>query len=118
MPPRDHDPLADVLALVRPAVVLGAELRAHGRWSLAFDGDPNDVKFGVIVEGDCLFAIQGRTKKLRAGDVFLLGGAPPYVIASNLDAPSQRGDEVIHRTDKPIVRLGSQREKPVVHAIG
>src|SRR5262249_45012045 len=114
-----RDPLADVLALLRPEAVLAAELCAHGRWSLAFDGHPHDVKFGLIVEGECLFALQGRSAMtLRAGDVFLLGGPPPYVMASDMDTPSQSASEVLHRTEKHFARLGSRREKPVVHAIG
>ena len=35
------------------ALVTAAELRAHGRWSLAFDAYPG-VKFGVVVEGELM----------------------------------------------------------------
>jgi hypothetical protein len=74
------DPLADVLALLRPEAVLAAELRAYGRWSLAFDRQPA-VKFGVVVEGECLVGVRGRSATtLRAGDVFLFGeGVDPTV---------------------------------------
>lgn len=119
MHPGARDPLADVLALLRPEAVLAAELCAHGRWSLAFEGQPNDVKFGVVVEGECLFAIEGRSPKtLRAGDVFLFGGPPPYVIASDMKTPSQSGADLLHRAGRRLTRLGSGREKPVVRIIG
>lgn len=114
MPLRASDPLADVLALLRPEALLAAELRAHGRWSLAFAGSHDDVKFGLVIEGACLIAIEGRPPTtLRAGDVFLLGGPPAYVLASDLRTPSRSGAEALHRTSKPFVRLGSGRSRPV-----
>jgi AraC-like DNA-binding protein len=113
-----RDPLADMLALLRPEAVLAAELRAHGRWSLAFDGHPG-VKFGVVVEGECLIAVRGRpAKRLRAGDVFLLGGPPPYLIASDTETPSRSANELFRSTHTRVVRLGGGRTKPVVHVIG
>lgn len=113
-----HDPLAEVLTLLRPEAVIAAELRAHGRWSLAFERHPA-VKFGVVVEGECQIAIRGRSAKtLRAGDVFLLGGPPPFVIASDMAAPSRSGTELFRSTRKRVARLGSGRAKPVVHIVG
>ncbi len=113
-----RDPLADVLTLLRPEAVLAAEVRAHGRWSLTFDRHPG-VKFGVVVEGECLIAIQGRSAKtLRAGDVFLLGGPPPFFMASDTETPSRSASELFRRTKKPVVQLGSGRAKPVVHVVG
>jgi AraC-like DNA-binding protein len=79
----------------------------------------SDVKFGIVVEGECIFAIRGRAaKRLRAGDVFLLGGTPPYVMASDLETPSQSASEVLHRNEKHVVRLGSRRQKLVAYVIG
>src|SRR5215468_3564883 len=113
-----RDPLADVLALLRPKAVLAAELRASGRWSLAFDAYAG-VKFGVIVEGECLIAIQGRSAKtLRAGDVFLLGGPPPYVMASDMETPSRSASADFGSTKTRGARLGSGPAKPVVHVVG
>jgi AraC-like DNA-binding protein len=77
------------------------------------------MKFGVVVEGECLIAIRGRSAKtLRAGDVFLLGGPPPYLMASDLETPSRSGNELFRSTKKRVVRLGRGRAKPVVHVIG
>jgi AraC-like DNA-binding protein len=117
MPLDVRDPLADVLALLRPEAVVAAELCAHGRWSLAFDGYPG-VKFGVVVAGECRIAVRGRAAKtVRAGDVFLLGGAPPYVMASDMETPSRSANDFL-RSTKRVARLGSVREKPAVHIVG
>jgi AraC-like DNA-binding protein len=114
----DRDPLADVLALLRPNAVLAAELRAYGRWSLAFDSYPG-VKFGVVVEGECQIAIRGRVAKtLRAGDVYLLGCPPAYVVGSDMETPSRSGNEFFRGTNKRVARLGSPRAKPVVNIVG
>jgi AraC-like DNA-binding protein len=113
-----RDPLGDVLALLRPEAAVAAELRAHGRWSLAFDAYPG-VKFGVVIEGECRIAIRGRAAKaLRAGDVFLLGGVPPYVIASDMETPSRSANDLLRPTANRVARLGSAREKPVAHLVG
>jgi AraC-like DNA-binding protein len=112
-----RDPLADVLALLRPEAAVAAELRAQGRWSLAFDAYPG-VKFGVVVEGECRIAVRGRAAKtLRAGDVFLLGGAP-YVIASDMETPSRSANDFLRPRANRVVRIGSAREKPVAHVVG
>lgn len=114
----NRDPLTEVLALLRPEAVLAAEVRASGRWSLAFDRHPG-VKFGVVVEGECLIAVQGRSAKtLRAGDVFLLGGPPPFVMASDMGAPSRSASELLRSTKARVVRLGDARAKPVVYVVG
>ncbi|MFO0748331.1 MAG: AraC family transcriptional regulator [Myxococcota bacterium] len=113
-----RDPLDDVLALLRPEAAVAAELRAHGRWSLAFDAYPG-VKFGVVIEGECRIAIRGRAAKpLSAGDVFLLSGAPPYVIASDMETPSRNADDFLRPTAKRVARLGRARETPVAHIVG
>jgi len=113
-----RDPLVDVLTLLRPEAVVAVELRAHGRWNLAFDRHAA-VKFGVVVEGECLIAIRGRsTQTLRAGDVFLLGGPPPFVIASDMATPSRSGTELFRNTRKRVATLGVGRAKPVVHIVG
>jgi AraC-like DNA-binding protein len=113
-----RDPLADVLALLRPEAVLAAELCAYGRWSVAFDRYPA-VKFGTVVEGESLIGIRGRSvTTLRPGDVFLLSGPQPYFMASDTEAPSRNASEVFGSTTKRVARLGSRRAKPVVHAVG
>jgi AraC-like DNA-binding protein len=111
-----HDPLGDVLALLRPQAAVAAELRAHGRWSLSFDAAPG-VKFGVVVKGECDVATRlGTVRRLRAGDVFLLGGA--YVIASDAETPSRSADDFLRTTTDRVALLGDPALEPVVHLVG
>jgi AraC-like DNA-binding protein len=118
MASKGRDPLVDVLALLRPEAVLAAELRAQGRWSLAFDRQPA-VKFGVVVEGECLIAVRGRSAKtLCAGDVFLLCGPAPFVMASDMETSSQSAQELFSNTKARVARIGSSRARPVVHVVG
>jgi AraC-like DNA-binding protein len=118
MPNHARDPLADVLALLRPQAVLAAELRAYGRWSLTFDRQPA-VKFGVVVAGACLLAVHKRAPTtLRAGDVFLLGGPPAFVMASDLKTPSRNANELFTAAHTHVVRLGRVREKAGVRVVG
>lgn len=113
-----RDPLADVLALLRPEAVLAAEVRGHGRWSLAFQPSPA-VKLGVVVAGECVLALHGRAPRpLRAGDIFLLGGPPPFVIASDLETPSRDAQALLASTNARVVQLGSPRGKRPVHILG
>jgi AraC-like DNA-binding protein len=112
------DPLADVLELLRPEAVLAAELHAHGRWSLAFDTYPH-VKFGTVVEGECVVAVRGRLPKtFRTGDVYLLANPPPYVLASDLETPSQPASAVFRSTKNGIARAGQARAKPRTRLVG
>ncbi len=119
MPSFAPDPLAEVLELLQPQAVLTAELHARGPWSLAFDGSPVDIKFGLVLEGECPFAFRGSAaKQLRTGDIFLCGGPPAYVVGSDLTTPSQSARDILHRTTKRVVRLGRDRQQPVAHLLG
>ncbi len=112
-----RDPLGDVLALLRPEAAVAAELRAHGRWGLAFEGYAG-MKFGAVAKGECLIALQaGAPVTLRTGDFFLLSRPPPYVVASDMKTPRRDAGELL-RPSTRAVRLGSGAATPVVHLVG
>lgn len=116
--PRVDDPLTDVLALLRPQAAVAAELRAHGRWNLAFSADP-DLKFGVVIDGECFIQIDGSApKRLRAGDVFLVAHPPPFRIASDLAATSRNALPILRDQRHHLVQIGPARTTPVTHIIG
>ncbi len=112
-----RDPLGDMLALLRLAAAVAAELRAHGRWSLAFEGYAG-MKFGAVAAGECLVALEGGAPvTLHAGDFFLLSRPPPYVVASDMKTPRRDAGELL-RPSTRAVRLGSGAAAPVVHLVG
>ncbi|MFO0617205.1 MAG: AraC family transcriptional regulator [Polyangiaceae bacterium] len=118
MPLEARDPLADILALVRPEAVVAAEIRARGPFHLTFEGHPG-VKFGVVVAGACFMALRGRAPtRLRAGDVFLLGGQPAFSVGSDLEAPPRDANLLLRRTTGRIAEIGRARGEPVVRLIG
>jgi AraC-like DNA-binding protein len=114
----DVDPLSEVLGLLRPEAFLAAELHARGRWGLSFVNDPG-VKFGVVIEGSCVFASRGKpARRLRAGDVFLFGAVPAYVIASDLDAPTRDGSALLRNARGQVAQLGRGPSASAVRIIG
>lgn len=118
MAPPLRDPLGDVLALLRPRAVIAAELRAHGRWRLAFTDYPG-IKFGVILRGECFIALPGHPlQTLHEGDIFLLARPPRYVMASDMSAPSHVARDLFATDNARATRIGRARAKPILHAVG
>ncbi|CAN3129346.1 AraC family transcriptional regulator [Mycobacterium sp. smrl_JER01] len=80
-----QDPIADVIALLRPRTAVPAPLHAASPWAVRFDPFPH-VKLGVVVEGQCWLSLDGlEPVLLHEGDFYLLGNPPPYVLGSSLD---------------------------------
>lgn len=80
------DPLSDVLQLAEATSVVSGTLAAGGTWAFRFrfhDG----MKFYVVAEGGCWLRPEGRPPvRLAQGDVVLLSGPAPFVIASSRTA--------------------------------
>lgn len=103
----DRDPVAAMVALVRPRAVLSASLDATGPWALAFDAYPH-VKFGVVEEGRVVVRFGGKKQIVAfdAGDVYLFVDPPPYTMASE-DGPEPRPAGPVFRGARgATVRLG------------
>jgi AraC-like DNA-binding protein len=78
------DALSDVLSLVKAKSVLSAGLRTGGDWSLRFP-PPDGIKFNAVAEGACWLVMDGLAPvRLETGDVFLMTGQLPFIIASDL----------------------------------
>ena len=78
------DTLSDVLALVKAKSVVSAGLRTGRHWSLRFP-PPDGIKFNAVAEGACWLVMDGLAPvRLETGDVFLMTGQRPFVIASDL----------------------------------
>ncbi|CAN5252096.1 AraC family transcriptional regulator [soil metagenome] len=79
------------LSLVKARSVLSAGLRTGGDWSMRFP-PPDGIKFNAVAEGACWLVMDGLAPvRLETGDVFLMTGELPFVIASDLTLPPVDG---------------------------
>src|SRR5262245_20165144 len=78
------DPLSDVLALMNTQSLVTNGLRAGGRWSICFP-PPEGIKFIAVVEGSCWLSLEESVDPLllETGDVILVKGDRPFVLASD-----------------------------------
>lgn len=113
------DPLADIVALLRPRAVVSASLEARGPWAIRLEAYPH-VKFGTVVAGRCLIALTGRRRPLRceAGDFFMLSDPPAYVMASALTAPQRAAGPLFAAAVDGRVRLGAPPAALTSHIVG
>jgi AraC-like DNA-binding protein len=104
--PAPHDPIADVIALLRPRTVVMSGVYASVPWAIQFDPFPH-VKLGGVVRGECWLALEGRKPVLlREGDFYLLANPPRYVMASALTVKPRPAKRVWASAVEGAVRLG------------
>jgi AraC-like DNA-binding protein len=78
------EPLADVIALLRPRAAGTKVMQGAGRWGLrrsqaAYAG------FGLVLKGQCWLAVDGHEPlRLATGDFVLMPATPGFTIASDL----------------------------------
>ena len=76
------DPLADIIALLRPRTVFSKGISGAGRWGVRYTavGQPS---FATVLEGRCLLAVDGHDAvTLEAGDFVLLPATPAFTMSS------------------------------------
>jgi AraC-like DNA-binding protein len=76
------DPLADIIALLRPRTVFSKGISGAGRWGVRYTafGQPS---FATVLEGRCLLAVNGHDAvTLEAGDFVLLPATPAFTMSS------------------------------------
>jgi len=115
------DPLADVIGLLHPRVVLWKQIEGSGRWALRFEANP-DVNFGVVTTGHCWLQCEGGPVRLAKGDFLLLSGPPAFTFSSDIGEDTGRdivdgdvvdGDRTLAGTQDNHLRLGSEGEPAV-----
>ena len=105
------DPIADVVGLLRPRTVLARSLYASGSWAISFEPFPH-VRVGTVSRGECWLALDGsKPQLLRAGDFFLLGNPPRYVMGSSLTAKPRAERRLWGENDA--ARIGQEAEEDV-----
>src|SRR3569833_297941 len=99
-------PLAEVIGLLQPRVVLWKQIEGSGRWGLRFEGNP-DVNFGVVTTGHCWLQCEGDPVRLAKGDFLLLSGPPAFTFSSDIGEDVVDGERALAATQDNHLRLGS-----------
>lgn len=104
------DPLAEVVALLRPTAPFSKRVSAAGRWQVR-RSEYGEPFYCVLLEGSCRLAVDGVDAMILArGDFVLIPSAENFTISS-LDAPESTAEE---STAPPVLlpdgeyRLGTQ----------
>jgi AraC-like DNA-binding protein len=124
MPPRSSgirdaetaapDPLAAIIALLRPRTVLSKIISGAGKWSIrhARYADP---AFGLVLNGSCFFDVDGiGMLELQEGDFVLLPATPGFSMASDLSIKPK----LVSPSDAREVRHGDNSDPPTLRLLG
>ncbi len=75
------EPLAQIISLTRPSGLVWKQLEASGSWAIRFPAN-NGVVFNYVMEGSCLFGIDGTYTRLEQGDFLMLVRPPVWTLGS------------------------------------
>ena len=113
------DPLADVIALLRPRAVFSKGISGAGRWAVRYSafGQPS---FCAVLEGSCRLTVDGHAPvTLAAGDFVLLPATPAFTMSGFEPATPERIDpHVAAASSAGEVRHGTRGGKPDVRQLG
>ncbi|QOF76857.1 AraC family transcriptional regulator [Variovorax sp. 38R] len=115
------DPLAEVIALLRPRAVYSKVIAGAGAWAVRYTafGQPS---FCTMLEGDCILTVDGQPPlALAAGDFLLMPATPGFTLSGLTPAPpvfldphEQAAREDAHGE----VRHGDREGPPDVRMLG
>jgi AraC-like DNA-binding protein len=113
-----HDPLSEVIALLRPRTVFSKRISGAGRWAVRYSefGHPS---FCAVLEGSCRLAVDGaRPIAIEAGDFVLLPATPGFTMSSFEEATPERIDPKGATLPMGEVRHGRRGGRPDVRLLG
>jgi AraC-like DNA-binding protein len=113
-----HDPLSEILALLRPRTVFSKRISGAGRWGVRYSefGQPS---FCAVLEGSCRLAVDGhRVLTLEAGDFVLLPATPGFTMTGFEPVRPERIDPMVASTPIGEVRHGRRGGRPDVRLLG
>lgn len=111
---RRSDPLAAVIALLRPQTVLSKVISGAGSWSVQYAAH-DDPGFCLVLDGSCFLAVDGLDSiELEQGDFVLLPATPGFTMASDLRIKPTRGRPV----DGGELRHGTKSGPPTMRMLG
>jgi len=112
------DPLAEVIALLRPNEVFSKAISGAGPWGVRYSafGQPS---FCVVLEGRCLLAADGEDAlTLEAGDFLLLPATPGFTLSGFEPVTPVRIDPQAATGQTGEVRHGRRGGSPDVRLLG
>lgn len=100
------DPLSDVLSLLDARTIVTNGLQAGGAWAFQCPA-PNGLKFVAVAEGHaCIYSDEVDLIQLKPGDVLLLNGGLPYVLASDRQVRPVCASTIFEKAIDGIGRFG------------
>lgn len=114
------DPLADVIALLKPKAIFSKVISGAGRWAVRYSqfGQPS---FCAVLEGSCLLALEKQEPiTLAAGDFVLLPATPGFTMTSLHGGTPRQVDARAATADSGAgeLRHGTQGGRPEVRMLG
>jgi AraC-like DNA-binding protein len=112
------DPLAQVIALLKPRTVLSKGISGAGRWAVRYS-DFGQPSFCVVLEGSCrLLVDRQKPLVLEAGDFVLLPTTPGFTLTGFEPATAAHMDPKAAAAAKGDVRHGTRHGPPDVRLLG
>ena len=108
------DPLAEVVALLRPEAPFSKVISAAGSWQVR-RSEYGQPFYGVVLEGSCRLAVDGAESMLASGDFVLIPSAHSFTMSS-LEPPLSEGAPPL-RVSNAEFRLGTQSGAPDMRAL-
>lgn len=107
------DPLAEIVALLRPHGAFSKPITGRGRWGVRY-GAHESPSFCIVVKGRCWLSLEGDVPRLlEQGDFLLLPFTPAFSLFSEPGAECVPG-----RPSRKGVRHGDPRGAPDFRMIG
>jgi AraC-like DNA-binding protein len=102
-----NDPISDLIALIDPRMIVTSALVAGGDWAVRCPA-PDGLKFVAMLQGSAwVYSDETPALPLEGGDVLLLNGTLPFVLAGNLAATPLDASEVFTDAESGIGKIGT-----------
>jgi len=112
------DPLAEVIALLRPRAVYSKVISGAGAWAVRYS-DFGQPSFCTMLEGECVLAVDGQQPlTLVAGDFLLMPATPGFTLSGPMPAPPVFLDPRQQATPEGEVRHGKRQGPPDMRMLG
>jgi AraC-like DNA-binding protein len=114
-PTAAHDPVHDVVRLLRLETARPAQLNAAGDWGVEFDAYPH-AKFAAVIDGTCWISTAAVPEpvKLVTGDAYLLADGQPYQLGSSATEPGVPSGPLFAAAVDGVAHAGSATASEVI----